>query len=183
MLRKIRNIKPGDPGYTLLEVMVSMLVFSFGVLGAIGMTIAAMRGNKDSTERVQAAALTLMVTNRIISGSIDWDSVGGDDSCTANGAGSDNQACTNEDLLEEGYILYWIICNEDSDLTGGYKDNLCDVPAENLDGSKPYPDALACDPDQVDKDEKEIRLLIVWNDGQGNCRHFDTRTITVDPDA
>lgn len=44
-------------GFTLIEVLVSVLILSFGVLGVVGLQAAAMQANKDS--RHQSAAIRM----------------------------------------------------------------------------------------------------------------------------
>lgn len=44
-------------GFTLIEVLVSLLVFSIGVLGAVGMQAKAARFSVDASERDRAALM------------------------------------------------------------------------------------------------------------------------------
>lgn len=44
-------------GFTLLEVLVSILILSFGVLGAAGMQIASLQANKEARYQATAARL------------------------------------------------------------------------------------------------------------------------------
>lgn len=44
-------------GFTLIEVLVSLLIFSFGVLGAVGMQAKAARFSTEASERDRAALL------------------------------------------------------------------------------------------------------------------------------
>jgi type IV pilus modification protein PilV len=48
---------PGERGFTLLEVLVAVVVLSFGVLGAVGLQAAALQANKEA--RYQSAAVAL----------------------------------------------------------------------------------------------------------------------------
>lgn len=47
----------GERGFTLLEVLVAIVVLSFGVLGAVGLQAAALQANKEA--RYQSAAVAL----------------------------------------------------------------------------------------------------------------------------
>lgn len=47
----------GEGGFTLLEVLVAVVVLSFGVLGAVGLQAAALQANKEA--RYQSAAVAL----------------------------------------------------------------------------------------------------------------------------
>jgi len=49
-------------GFTLLEVLVSLLVFSFGVLGMVGLQARAIQFSVDAEDRSKAAA----VANEVI---------------------------------------------------------------------------------------------------------------------
>ena len=49
--------QPDQGGFTLLEVLVAVVVLSFGVLGAVGLQAAALQANKEA--RYQSAAVAL----------------------------------------------------------------------------------------------------------------------------
>jgi type IV pilus assembly protein PilV len=49
--------QPDQGGFTLLEVLVAIVVLSFGVLGAVGLQAAALQANKEA--RYQSAAVAL----------------------------------------------------------------------------------------------------------------------------
>ena len=58
------NMKPRDSklrtrtrGFTLLEVMIAVLVFSIGLLGVAGMVLASMRGTHTAQNHTQAIVL------------------------------------------------------------------------------------------------------------------------------
>ena len=48
---------PAQQGFALIEVLVSMLLFSLGVAGLIGMQARALQVSTDAQDRVQAAQL------------------------------------------------------------------------------------------------------------------------------
>ena len=50
-------------GFTLLEVLVSLLVFSFGVLGMVGLQARAIQFSVDAEDRTKAA----VIANEVIS--------------------------------------------------------------------------------------------------------------------
>ena len=52
-----RKARRADAGFTLVEVLVSLLVFSFGVLGMVGLQATASKLSVDSEERTRAALL------------------------------------------------------------------------------------------------------------------------------
>lgn len=53
MRRKMKNQK----GFTLIEVMISMLIFAIGILGMAPMMVTSMFGNAYSREETQATVL------------------------------------------------------------------------------------------------------------------------------
>jgi type IV pilus assembly protein PilV len=58
-LSTVRTIRPPrrDSGFSLIEVLISIVVLSFGVLGMVGMQAAALQANREA--RLQAAATVL----------------------------------------------------------------------------------------------------------------------------
>jgi len=52
-------------GFSLIEVLVSMLIFSFGVLGLLGMHARAIESFSDSKYRTDAALLAESLINEI----------------------------------------------------------------------------------------------------------------------
>lgn len=48
---------PRHQGFTLIEVLVAIVVFSFGLLGMVGLQAAAMQANRESRMQNQATAL------------------------------------------------------------------------------------------------------------------------------
>lgn len=57
------NAQRPQRGFTLLEVLVSLLVFSFGVLGMVGMQARAIQFSVDAEDRTKAA----VIANEVIS--------------------------------------------------------------------------------------------------------------------
>ncbi len=63
-MRRAMNMKPRNTklqtltrGFTLLEVMIAVLVFSIGLLGVAGMVLASMRGTHTAQIHTQAIVL------------------------------------------------------------------------------------------------------------------------------
>jgi type IV pilus assembly protein PilV len=57
MSKPIRRRRPGEAGSALLEALVAILIFSFGVLGLIGILAASIRATNDARYRAEAANL------------------------------------------------------------------------------------------------------------------------------
>ena len=96
--------KQGQQGFALIEVLVSMVIFSLGVVGLIGMQARALQASTDAQDRNQAALLAQslssemwVVKNTLLSDSVvsAWKSEiasslpNGEGSVTQNTAGSD----------------------------------------------------------------------------------------------
>lgn len=54
--------RPAARGFTLIEVLVSLLVFSFGILGAVGMQAKVLQASTQNGDRGRAS----MLANEII---------------------------------------------------------------------------------------------------------------------
>ena len=54
---KLHKVIPRQAGFTLLEVLIAVLVLSFGVLGMVGLQAASLQANRDA--RLQATAARL----------------------------------------------------------------------------------------------------------------------------
>ena len=56
---------PAQQGFALIEVLVSMLLFSLGVAGLIGMQARALQVSTDAQDRVQAAQLAQSLSSEM----------------------------------------------------------------------------------------------------------------------
>jgi type IV pilus assembly protein PilV len=68
----LRNGVDAQSGFTLIEVMVSMLIFSFAVLGLVGMQARAVQISTDAENRMRASLMadeiiSLMWNNSTVS--------------------------------------------------------------------------------------------------------------------
>ncbi len=66
MLRRGTVSRRPHGGFTMLEVLVSLLVFSFGVLGLIGLQGAAIRYGTDAQQRADATFLADQLLGRML---------------------------------------------------------------------------------------------------------------------
>ena len=62
-MKKSLAIQRRQRGFTLVEVLVSLLVFSLGILGMVGLQARAIQFSVDAEDRAKAA----MVANEVIS--------------------------------------------------------------------------------------------------------------------
>lgn len=68
---RLAQLRPRQQGFTLIEVLVAIVVFSFGMLGMVGLQAAAMQANRESRMQNQATALArelaeMMRGNKVI---------------------------------------------------------------------------------------------------------------------
>jgi len=89
-------------GFSLLEVLIALLVFSFGLLGAAGLMVLSVRTNHSAYLRTQASFLAQSMADRI-RGNTGWtEDYNGDYSKDTAGSSAcgGNGVCTNrEDLV------------------------------------------------------------------------------------
>ncbi|MBA2674664.1 type IV pilus modification protein PilV [Ramlibacter sp.] len=86
-------------GFTLIEVLVSVLLFSIGILGAVGMQARAIRMSTDAQQRAEAAFLAdqllarLLISNKSTSSTFNhYATVGA--TCAPGGSASTNAVVT-----------------------------------------------------------------------------------------
>jgi type IV pilus assembly protein PilV len=56
-MKQARAMRPRQSGFTLLEVLVALLVFSIGVLGMVGLQARAVQFSVDAEDRSKAAVI------------------------------------------------------------------------------------------------------------------------------
>jgi type IV pilus assembly protein PilV len=61
-----RPARSAQGGFTLIEVLVSVLIFSFGVLGIVGMQAAAIKMSTDAQQRAEATFLADQLLARML---------------------------------------------------------------------------------------------------------------------
>lgn len=57
--------RPRSSGVTLVEVLVTLIVISVGLLGIAGLQLVSLRNSKDATIRTQASVLAADITDRM----------------------------------------------------------------------------------------------------------------------
>jgi len=63
--RQIRNLAIGTRGFSLLELLIAMLVLSFGLLGLAALQAYSVKANQSANFRSQATALANMMLDAI----------------------------------------------------------------------------------------------------------------------
>ena len=64
--RKPRPPTVRESGFTLIEVMIAILVFSFGILGAVALQASAIRMSTDAQQRAEATFLADKLLARML---------------------------------------------------------------------------------------------------------------------
>ncbi|MEJ5127877.1 prepilin-type N-terminal cleavage/methylation domain-containing protein [Comamonas sp. MYb21] len=59
------NNMPSERGFALIEVLVSLVIFSLGVVGLMGMQTRALQASTDAQDRSMAAMLANSVTSEM----------------------------------------------------------------------------------------------------------------------
>ena len=54
--RKTMDMKNNPSGFTLIEVMIALVIFSFGILGLYAMQISSVNGNAAARKRTEAVS-------------------------------------------------------------------------------------------------------------------------------
>jgi type IV pilus assembly protein PilV len=97
-------------GFTLLEVMIALVIFSLGLLGMAGLMVVSMRTNNSAYLRTQASFLAQSMSDRMRANTGKIDDYNGDyDSTTANetytcsGPGG---ACGPDDLVARDAAIW-----------------------------------------------------------------------------
>lgn len=85
----MKKVKKADEGFTLIEVLVAVVIFSFGLLGIAGLMTISVRNNNNGYLRSQANFLVENMVDRmranpvaLWAGAYDGDAVSGGQACT-----------------------------------------------------------------------------------------------------
>lgn len=93
------RLRPLQRGFTLLEVMISVVVFSIGLLGVAGLMVLSVRTNHSAFLRTQASFLAESMADRMRT-NLGWidDYNGAYDASTAGAASCNTAPCTPTQL-------------------------------------------------------------------------------------
>ena len=98
-----------DQGFTLIEVLIAMCIFSIGILAVASMQISAMTGNSvanRATIRVVNAQLTL---EELIALPYDDPRL----EAAGNTPGTDSDGNTHQEITVDGYTIRWDVTDDD----------------------------------------------------------------------
>jgi type IV pilus assembly protein PilV len=149
-------------GFTLLEVLVAVLVLSFGLLGIAGLLLASVQNNSASTQRTAAAFLAQDMADRIRS-NIDATKVfapdgtlrpayylSNDVAANNNCFGAGSSGCTNRQTVAARDLFVWRQQIQQS-LPGGTGIVCRDsTPDDGIRGDTALQADHGCDPDLGD---------------------------------
>lgn len=104
---KLRHAHKGQAGFTMIEVLVSLIILLFGLLGLAGLQSLAQKAETESYQRVQALVLLRDMAdrinaNRVVAGNY----VTGTTSTTAMGKGS-TKDCTGPTSTVDIDLCQW----------------------------------------------------------------------------
>ena len=97
-------------GFTLLEVLIALLIFSLGVLGMAGILVISVRTNQSAYERSQASFLAQSVADRMRANSALalWNNLyNGSWSAPASGSSTCQSSACNYDAIATRDIGVW----------------------------------------------------------------------------
>jgi type IV pilus assembly protein PilV len=99
-LIKIQHLPHSQRGLSLLEGLISILIFSFGLLGLVGLQAASIRNSADANYRADATFLANQVVGQM------WADRGGLASY-ANGGAAGSAPCTSGALSANANVTAW----------------------------------------------------------------------------
>jgi len=92
-------------GFTLLEVLIALLIFSLGMLGLAGLMVVSVKTNQSAYQRTQASFLAQSMADRMRANISKVNDYNGDyDSSTA--GASTCSACDPDQLLERDRAIW-----------------------------------------------------------------------------
>ncbi|MFH1262606.1 MAG: prepilin-type N-terminal cleavage/methylation domain-containing protein [Pseudomonadota bacterium] len=183
----IRSLPPrSDPGFTLIEVMVGVVIFVVGLIGFAGMTMMQAQGNRVAKGSDEAATLLQSAIEDFAN--VAWNALGTDASAPSlnglNGGSVYTIGPLNKIGQESGagsgpysYFRSIVICTSaTTGVTVGGSPTYC---GGNVTGTYRPPE-LACDNlnPALSTSEKLIRALVGWTDRNGRCHYKVTNSLS-----
>lgn len=189
-MKRKSTVPPRLKGFTLLELMVGLVIFTIGIVGFSGMIMMQAQGTRTARTADEAATL-VQSTIKDMTG-ICWDYLGNNSSLPA------PSGLTNGTIRVEGPL------NRNGEEIGGGSTGpypyyrhavVCKWGAVVGAGSPPYqycgsglasnrPPELSCPSTLLaSNSEKMIRVLVNWTDKGGACHHKATDAMAFDWDG
>ncbi len=129
-------------GFTLLEVLIAVLVFSFGLLGVAGMMLVSMRGNHTAQVHTQATFLAQWMGDAMRANPVAVIAGQYDGTATAAPASACTAGCTTQQAAQRDRDLWGtMIASSLPAGTGSIQCNL-NSPPQHSNGSHSFPAGL-----------------------------------------
>ena len=100
--------RSNEQGFTIVEVMIAMVIFSFGVLAVVNMQISSMQGNSSAA---RITAQSVVAQNKleqlfVMSYVNPWLESAG------NPPGTDTDGNTHQETTAQGYTVSWDVIDD-----------------------------------------------------------------------
>ncbi len=98
-----------DQGFTLIEVLIAMFIFTIGILAVASMQVSALTGNSTAdraTVRIVSAQYTLEALIALPYGDPKLEAAG-------NFPGTDSAGNTHQETTADGYTIRWDVTDDD----------------------------------------------------------------------
>ena len=101
--------RSNEQGFTLVEVLVAMVIFSFGILAVVNMQISSMQGNSAATRITAQSVVAQNKLEQLFVMSYDnpWLEPEGNPS-----AGTDSVGNTHQETTTQGYTVSWDVIDD-----------------------------------------------------------------------
>ena len=101
--------RSNERGFTLVELMIAMVIFSFGILAVVKMQISSMQGNSAATRVTAQSVVAQNKLEQLFVMSYDnpWLEPEGNPSAGTDSAGNTHQETT------QGYTVSWDVIDDD----------------------------------------------------------------------
>jgi len=104
-----KESRGNDRGYTLIEILIAVTIFSLGILAVAGMQVAAMSANYRASRSTSLIVNAQDKLEELIALPYDdpWLQAAG------NPPGSDTNGNTHQETTSEGYTISWHVIDDD----------------------------------------------------------------------
>jgi len=104
-----RESRGNDRGYTLIEILIAVTIFSIGILAVAGMQVTAMSANYRASRSTSLIVNAQTKLEELIALPYDdpWLETAG------NFPGTDTHGNTHQETTSEGYTIRWQVVDDD----------------------------------------------------------------------